>query len=298
MREVDDARSAWPQLDPDLLDRYIRGESQRRGRQAVHRSAVDEQVAVDTEGLRRRSAARVENPPSPQPWSMIRTPGGGWSSTVAVRVPTSPTLEDTRTRSPSVMLRSFSASSGWMMMASPCWRDAVRAACSSQEFIECRWRRFGQLEREVRAVAPRSVRRGVHGHARRTRRGRRAPSCPAVRKACRKWPNSLRPEHPAVRVGEHVTPAAACGRPTLRPVARTSRSTQCGVNSRPGIRVDRGGGAGCPDEPVESPDAEQRSAHGDREIGEDAPLLHALGVAGRRPAHPVVQARASRAGCW
>ena len=60
---------------------------------------------------------------------------------------------------------------------------------------------------------------------------------------------------------------------TFRPVATTSLSIQCGPNSSAGLRVSRASRAGRLDEAVEPLGAEQRLAHGDREVDEDAPLL-------------------------
>ena len=59
----------------------------------------------------------------------------------------------------------------------------------------------------------------------------------------------------------------------FRPVAITSRSIQCGPNSSPGRAGQSRHPPGGLDEAVEPLGAEQRLAHGDREVDEDPPLL-------------------------
>ena len=165
----------------------------------------------------------------------MTTPRRGRSLTDAASS-IAPTAENTRTASPSAM-PSAAASSGWMT-TSLRLPDGCRPGSSlSQEFIECRLRRFASWNgypcgacgtgsaSSSRARATNSRRRRVHllvvG-------SQRVPEMPELARAQHQpcgW--AIRSRHLILR------PL------TFRPVATTSRSIQCGLNSRPGLRVSR-----------------------------------------------------------
>ena len=191
-------------------------------------------------GWRRRTPARRRRAGrkslSPSRGRRSTTPRRGRSSTAAASS-ISPTGENTRTRSPSPM------------------PERRRVVGVDQHFVPlARRMQAGQLVepgvhrvpvapvRQLERVAVRrlrdAVRRAVRGARRRTPAGRRAPSC---RRFAARPGNARTRAAPAP--GRADWPSASRHltlRPlTFRPVAISSRSIQCGVNSRPGLRVSR-----------------------------------------------------------
>ena len=110
-------------------------------------------------------------------------------------------------------------------------------------------------------------------------------------------PELARTEHHAVRVADQVAPLQPAAVELSRHARSSSRSSQCGPNARPGRRVSRRHPPGGLDEAVEPLGAEQRLAHGDREVDEDPPLLPAPPAAARRPSRRTGRT-ARRACCW
>ncbi len=129
-----------------------------------------------------------------------------------------------------------------------------------------------QLERISPTARAAPARRAVHACGPRTRGGAACTFLSSVRSASRKWPNS---RGPSTRpCGLVISSRQLTLRPlTFRLVATSRRFSHCGVNSRPGLRVIRGQSAGGLHEAVHALCAEQRLAHRDREIDEDAPFL-------------------------